>query len=239
MKILAVETSAVAASAALCEDDFLLGEFFTNTRRVHSQTLMPMVQALLQNCTVKPEEIGLYAVAAGPGSFTGVRIGVSAVKGMAMARNTPCAAVSSLEAAACNAASADGLVCAVMDARCGQVYRAVFEAKDGVLRRLTEDEAVSLEILQKELVNYKKNCLLVGDGAKICYNHCRMLAGLRMMPASLLYPRASSVAALAYSQYVKGNTLTASALQPVYLRLPQAERERRERLQAKQKDVMT
>lgn len=236
MKILAIETSASAASAAVCEDLALLGEYFVNTRKVHSQTLMPMVGSLLHNLSISPAEIELYAVAAGPGSFTGVRIGVAAVKGMAMARNTPCIGVSSLEAMAHNLPDYEGMVCCVMDARRDQVYNALFEAKGGMLRRLIPDRAVSVAELRNDLLNYKKNCMIVGDGAELCYNGCRHVPGVRLAPESLRFQKASSVAIVAYEQYmttaksVKVQSFTAEKLLPVYLRPAQAERVRLERM---------
>lgn len=231
MKILAVDSTAVAASAALLEDGKILGEFFINTRQTHSQTLMPMVGSLLSCTGTDIGEIGLFAVSAGPGSFTGVRIGVSCVKGMAMPRQTPCVGVSTLEALAQNLAHLEATVCAVMDARCGQVYNAVFTAKGGKLSRVTQDRALSVEALSKECKNYKKPLFLVGDGAKLCYNTngfqelCAVLP-----PEHLLYQRASGVAQVARKSFLKGATVTPAALAPVYLRLPQAERELKNRL---------
>ena len=137
MRILAIDSSAGAASAAIWEDGSLLGEFFTNTRLTHSQTLMPMIGGVLDCARVPLESIDLFAVSAGPGSFTGVRIGVASIKGLAMAQGKPCAGVSTLEAMARNLAHLEGLVCAVMDARCGQVYNALFLAERGTLTRLT------------------------------------------------------------------------------------------------------
>ena len=128
MKILAVDSSAIPASAAVWEDGRLLGEFYSNTRQTHSQTLLPMVENLLKCTQTALNEIDLFAVSAGPGSFTGVRIGVACVKGLAMPEDKPCAGVSTLEAIAWNLAHLRGTICAVMDARCQQVYNAVFEA---------------------------------------------------------------------------------------------------------------
>jgi tRNA threonylcarbamoyladenosine biosynthesis protein TsaB len=231
MKILAVDSTAVAASAAVLEDGKLLGEFFTNTRRTHSQTLMPMVSGVLESTGSKIGEIGLFAVSAGPGSFTGVRIGISCIKGMAMAQDRPCAGVSALEAMARNLSCLEATVCAVMDARCGQVYNAVFEAGDGKLRRLTPDRALSIEDLSRECEKYPKPLFLVGDGAKLCYNKSgfQKLSAV-LPPEPLLYQRASGVALVAYEAFLQGKTVTPAALAPVYLRLPQAERELKKRL---------
>ena len=235
MKILAIDTTAAAASAALSEDGFLIGEYFTNIKQTHSQTIMPMADSLLKSCGIKLADIGLFAVSAGPGSFTGVRIGVAAVKGLAMPFDTPCAAISSLEALAHNLAAANGVICAVMDARRNQFYNALFEA-DGTNSpvRLTPDRAIAFEELEEEIraiVSSGKNVILVGDGAKICYNGLKEkgLQAIALAPQNLLYARASSVAAIALHQFEAGEAVTAQALLPAYLRLPQAERELKRR----------
>lgn len=232
MRILAIDSSAGAASVAIWEDGKLLGEFFTNTRLTHSQTLMPMVGGVLDCARVPLESIDLFAVSAGPGSFTGVRIGVASVKGLAMAQEKPCAGVSTLAAMAQNLAHLDCLVCAVMDARCGQVYNALFLAKDGKLKRLAEDRALSIEVLAKELETFgrEKSLFLVGDGAKLCYNNERLQAlGAKLPPEPLLYQRAWGVAEAAKEMFEQGKSMTAAALAPVYLRMPQAERELKKR----------
>lgn len=232
MRILAIDSSAISASAAVMQDDKLLGEFFINTRQTHSQTLMPMVESVLK-CTCTPlDSIDLFAVSAGPGSFTGVRIGVACIKGMAMPGQKPCAGVSTLEAIAQNLTMErlDATVCAVMDARCGQVYNALFDTNGGKLQRVTEDRAISIEDLTKECMSIGEKCtkplFLVGDGAKLCYN----TAGFQELhavlpPEHLLYQRASGVAQSAMTLYSLGKTVTPAALAPTYLRLPQAERE--------------
>ncbi|WP_050698418.1 tRNA (adenosine(37)-N6)-threonylcarbamoyltransferase complex dimerization subunit type 1 TsaB [Anaeromassilibacillus senegalensis] len=231
MKILAIDSSASAASAAIVEDGKILGECYTNTRLTHSQTLMPMVQGVLECARVPLESIDLFAVSAGPGSFTGVRIGVASVKGLAMAQEKPCAGVSTLEAMARNLAHLDGIICAVMDARCSQVYNALFEARNGKLNRLTEDRALAIAALAEELQEYgQKPVFLVGDGAKLCYNEEKIKAlGAILPPEPLLYQRAWGVAEAAKDLFQRKETLTAAALAPVYLRLPQAERELKKR----------
>ena len=232
MRILAIDSSAGAASAAIAEDGKLLGEFYTNTRLTHSQTLMPMIGGVLDCARVPLESIDLFAVSAGPGSFTGVRIGVASVKGLAMGQGKPCAGVSTLEAMARNLAHMDCLICAVMDARCGQVYNALFVAKAGKLTRLTEDRAISTAALAAELEEdeLKIPLFLVGDGAKLCYNNENLRAlGAALPPEHLLYQRAWGVAEVAKDQFAQGKALTAAALAPVYLRLPQAERELKKR----------
>ena len=164
MKILSVDTSATAASVALSEEGKLIGETFINTSLTHSQTLIPMVEQLLNNTKTEISDIDAIAVNAGPGSFTGVRIGVAAVKGLAFANNIPCVSVSTLESMAYNFLSTDCIVCAVMDARCSQVYNALFEIKNGVVTRLCDDRALSLDDLKNELLSVDGRIIIAGDG---------------------------------------------------------------------------
>lgn len=172
MKILAIDTSAGPASCAVAEEGRLLASAFQNTRLTHSQTLLPMVESMLRGAALTLEEMDLLAVSAGPGSFTGLRIGMAAVKGMAFPGDKPCAAVSTLAAMARNLEGLplEGLVCPVMDARCQQVYTALFECRDGVVTRQTPDEAISIEELKNRLISVKKSVIMVGDGANLCYN---------------------------------------------------------------------
>jgi universal bacterial protein YeaZ len=231
MRILAIDSSATAASAALVEDGRVLGEFYINTKLTHSQTLMPMVGDVLDCTKTELADVDLFAVSAGPGSFTGIRIGVASVKGLAMAQNKPCVGVSTLEAMALNLEHLEGTVCAVMDARCGQVYNAVFAAHGGGLERLTPDRALSMDDLSKECINYKKPLYLVGDGAKLCYNKGRFQELNAILPPEpLLYQRACGVAKAAAKVYEQDGAVSAAALMPVYLRVPQAERELKKRL---------
>lgn len=231
MKILALESSAVAASAALCEDEELIAQSFQRSGLTHSRTLLPMARDLLDNCGVSLHDVDLIAVAAGPGSFTGLRIGVATAKGLAWAEDKPCCGVSTLEAMAWNVAHVDGVICCAMDARRQQVYNALFEARDGRIFRLTEDRAIAAEAVFAE-ENGKKANLLVGDGAKLCYNVASEM-GLcpRLAPPHLLHQSGWGVARAALEQARRGETTTAEALVPVYLRLSQAERERLERNQ--------
>lgn len=226
MKVLAIDSSAKAASVALVEDEHLLGEFFVNVGLTHSQTLMPMVEDLLRNANVKPSEIDVLAVSVGPGSFTGLRIGISAVKGMALVSDTPCFGVSTLESMAYNFVGENVLVCAVMDARCNQVYNAVFEVCDEKITRLTPDRTISIEDLYSELESFEREVVFVGDGALLCYNKNTGNLNVRLAHESKRFQRASSVAFAALKALAAGKeTLNSEALRPVYLRLPQAERE--------------
>ena len=229
MKILAFESSAVSASVALTEDDKLVAQSFQNCGLTHSRTLLPMAEALLQNCGVTLQDIDAFAVAHGPGSFTGVRIGVATVKGLALGVDKPCIGVSTLEAMAWGARALGGLICCVMDARAGQVYNALFAIEDGVPRRLCEDRAVKLSELGEEIG--RTPYFLVGDGADLCYNSLKeRCPGLCPAPPELRYATGYGVAAAALPLLRAGQTCTPQELDAFYLRRPQAERERLKRL---------
>ena len=232
MRILAFETSAKAASVALLEDGRLIGEYYQNCGQTHSRTLMKMAEDLLENCGVKVGELTAVACASGPGSFTGVRIGVAAAKGLAWGAEKPCIGVSTLEAMAHQAAEFDGLICCAMDARREQVYNALFACEHGIIQRCTEDRAISLEDLEKELKNAEKPKIMVGDGAQLCYNTIgKNLSGCICAPEHLIMQRASGVALAAQALLQTGAEFDGAELVPNYLRLSQAERERNERLQ--------
>ena len=228
MLILALESSAKAASVALMEDESLIAQYSQCCGLTHSRTLLPMVEDMLKNTEKKIADVDLIAVAHGPGSFTGIRIGVSTVKGLAWASDKKCVGVSTLEAMAWHGVSAGGLICPVMDARRSQVYNALFETDgDGRPVRLTEDRAVSLAELAGELKDYECAPLLVGDGAKLTYDYLTNEGiACRMAPANLLYQSAWGVGMAALGREAG----SADDLLPVYLRLSQAERERQERL---------
>ncbi len=227
MKILALETSAKSVSAAVTEDGAVLASAWQNTGLTHSRTLMPMVDAMLKNAGISLPELGLIAVAAGPGSFTGLRIGVSAAKGLAWTLDLPCCAVSTLEAMARNVRHMDATVVCAMDARRNQIYNALFAARGGVLERLTPDRAVGLPELADELKNDEKAKIVVGDGAALCYTY---LEGHGVpcspAPAELVMQNAVGVALTAGEMAARGETVSARDLRPNYLRLSQAERER-------------
>ena len=231
MKILALETSAVTASVAVTEEDKLLAQYFQNSGLTHSATLMPMAAALLENTGLKLEEMDVIAAAVGPGSFTGVRIGVAAAKGLAWPEDKPCAPCSTLESMAWQCAHLDGEVCAVMDARRNQVYNARFLAQDGSLTRLTPDRAVGLDELSAEVKKSGRTQILVGDGTALCYNAFEA-AGIpaKKMPPHLICQTAWGVARAALRLARAGELVPAGRLAPQYHRLSQAERERLERM---------
>ncbi|MDD5952991.1 MAG: tRNA (adenosine(37)-N6)-threonylcarbamoyltransferase complex dimerization subunit type 1 TsaB [Oscillospiraceae bacterium] len=227
MNVLALDASAVSASVCVMEDGHILGDSFVNIKQTHSQTLMVMVQSLLETTGVSLSDIDLFGVSAGPGSFTGVRIGVACVKGMAMAQGKPCAGVSTLAAMAENLRDSDGIVCAVMDARCQQVYNALFRVKQGVITRLSDDRPIAIASLAEECKGFSEPIYLVGDGAALCSRAegFSALPQVRLVSEALRYQRASGVASCAMAMAQQGKTVSAGELSPIYLRLPQAERE--------------
>lgn len=234
MKILAADTSAKVATVAIADESGILAESSVNTglgaRLTHSQALMPMIADLLRNVNLSIGEIDCFAVSAGPGSFTGLRIGIGAVKGLAYGADKPCVGVSTLRALAQNLYGVEGVICAAMDARAGQVYTALFEGRADGLSRLTEDMAITIDELSEKLRTLKKNVFFVGDGAELCYNKLKdELPGCFLAWAGSRYQRASGVAAAAWEKIEAGETVSAAQLSPVYLRLPQAERELRRR----------
>lgn len=232
MKLFALDCAATAASVALFEEGRLLGERFLHVPQTHSVTLLPMAEELLKATGTAPADIGCYAVSCGPGSFTGLRIGIAAVKGLAFPHNTPCIGVSTLEALAYNLLGFEGTAVAVMDARCHQVYTALFSLKDRIITRLTEDAALPLPELSRLLAGREGPHFLVGDGASVTFAALKEEhPGLLFAPAPLLYERASGVgmAALAHPE----DALPPAALLPSYLRpvhaMTLAERQKKER----------
>lgn len=223
MKILSVDSSAKTASVAVTDGTTLLSECFVNAGLTHSRTLMPMVDNALRQADMKIEDIDAFCVNAGPGSFTGIRIGVAAVKGLALASDKPCSGVSTLEAIAYNFIDEDAVVCAAMDARCSQVYAALFKVENGVITRLCDDYAVPICELAEEIRKLDKTVILAGDGAEICYNAMKdSVDNIALSAEFRRYQRAygAALGAIAHNKFADS-----SLLAPVYLRMPQAERE--------------
>jgi len=243
MKILSIDCTATPASCAIIDGKKLVAEFFVNIKLTHSQTLMPMIKQMLESSNSSIADIDGFAIASGPGSFTGVRIGISAVKGLAFADNKPCVGVSSLEAMAFNLKFTDCLICSVMDARRDQLYNANFVAKSGRLLRLCDDRALSIEDLILDIAKitesdeYKNmTVFVVGDGTDIFIEKLKLSVPMAAAaPNQLRYQRASSVAYMAVDLFRSNQTVLPEQLLPVYLRLPQAERELKSKL-SKQKN---
>ncbi len=226
MKIFAVDTSARSASVALVENDVIRGEYFINTMLTHSETLMPMINSLLNSTKITLKDIDCFAVNCGPGSFTGLRIGIAAVKGMAFALDKPCAAVSTLESMAYNIQSDNTIVCAVMDARCNQVYNALFDVSGKQPVRMCEDRALQIDELAAELKKIDSRIVFVGDGAGLCHDRLSSeITNVELASENVRFQRASSAAFCAKKLIDNNKTVAASKLMPVYLRLPQAQRE--------------
>ena len=227
MLMLAFESSAKPASAALVKDGQLLSQYMQCSALTHSRTLLPMAEDMLKNAELRLSDVDLIAVAHGPGSFTGIRIGVSTVKGLAWAAEKPCVGVSTLEAMAWHGLAVGGYICPVMDARRSQVYNALFKIENGRPVRMTEDRPIALEELAKEVTALGAPVFLIGDGAALCFEYFTAHGvPCVMAPDNLRWQDAWGVA-MAAADKTPGN---ADELLPVYLRLSQAERERQERL---------
>lgn len=228
MLILALDSTAVAASVALCDGEKLLANYTINLGNTHSETLLPMVEAVMKAAHISAADIDLFAASAGPGSFTGVRIGAATVKGLAFGKDKPCIGVSTLEALAYNLIGFEGIACPVMNARRSQVYTALFEVSGGTLTRLTPDRAISIAELEEELLTLNKPVYLSGDGYEITRTGFSRFTP-KDTPAILIPQNGYSVAMCARKQYEAGVRTTDIELSPVYLRLSQAERERAEK----------
>ena len=231
MKILAFDGTAKAATVAVTEDERLLGYYTIDNGLTQSELLLPMAENLLKSLNLNFSDIELYATSVGPGSFTGVRIGVSLIKGLAFGRDIPCAGVSTLEALAENLLPLKGIIVPAMDARRGQVYSATFRCDGEKLTRLTEDRAIALSDLAEELRQYEGECIYIsGDGYGVA-KKALSAAGIELTetPDLLILQNAVSVAKVGYRMHTEGKTVKDIELSPVYLRMPQAERERLER----------
>ncbi|MDE7360800.1 MAG: tRNA (adenosine(37)-N6)-threonylcarbamoyltransferase complex dimerization subunit type 1 TsaB [Oscillospiraceae bacterium] len=218
--ILGIDSSAITAGCALYEDGKIVAEQFLNTRHTHSETLLPMVKSMLDSAKITLSEVDRIAVTTGPGSFTGLRIGISCVKGMCCGADLPCVPVSTLEAIAYNFVRIDGIICACMDARCKQVYNALFRSENGVITRVCEDRAISAAALTEELSALDGRIILAGDGAELMHEFTD--GKYELAPIALRFQRGSGVCLAAENK----PDIAPAALMPSYLRLPQAERER-------------
>ena len=227
MKILGVESSATAASCAVLEDGKIIAQSFSNTGLTHSQTLMPMIESTLKNASTSLRDINFIAVSNGPGSFTGVRIGVSAVKGIAQPADIPCVEISTLEAIAKPLENTGCYAVSVMDARCNQVYTAQFDCTNGFVRK-SDDEAITIDELSEKLKLINKPIVLIGDGTQVAFNKMKdIFDNIYTASPSIRYQSAASVCLIAFEKIEKGEEIGVKAhnVLPNYLRLSQAERE--------------
>ncbi len=236
MLILALDSTALAASVALCEDEKLIAEFTIHTGHTHSETLLPMVEQVLTITGYTVDDVDLFACTAGPGSFTGVRIGAATVKGIAFGREKPCVGVSTLESLAHNALPAEGILCPAMNARREQVYNALFSSDGTVLERLCDDRPLAITELGAELSETypDRPIFLSGDGAQLVYDALAATLGerLHMLPERLIHQSGYNTAQIALRMYRDGSYTTDASLVPVYLRPSQAERMREEKLKS-------
>lgn len=234
MLILALDSTAQVGSVALCEDEKLIAEYTINTGHTHSETLLPMVESVLKIAGYTVNDVDLFVCTAGPGSFTGVRIGAATVKGIAFGKNQPCIGVSTLEALALNGVALDGILCPSMNARRQQVYNALFASDGTSLTRLCEDRALAITELGEELATKCPDLpvYLMGDGAKLVYDALSESLGERlvMLPERLIHQSGYNTAIAGLRLYRDGVRTTDFELAPVYLRPSQAERMRMEKL---------
>ncbi len=231
MKILGIDSSAKSASVAVTEDGKILSSFFINTGLTHSQTLMPMIDNALKCADITLADIGLVAINKGPGSFTGVRIGVAAVKGLCDTAHIKCCGVSTLQSMAYNLLPFNCIACAVMDARCNQVYTAFFKIENGKVLRITDDMALSVDELGHRLNEYDLPVILVGDGAELCFKILN--TDVENLSLSFEAYRYQNAVGVCFAAENSCDYISSDKLIPEYLRLPQAERELKNKLNNK------
>lgn len=228
MLIFSIDTCSMSSSAALLNDEKMLAQFSINHKKTHSERIMPQVEDMLKAADISIDDIDLFAAAVGPGSFTGVRIGVATAKALAQVKKKPCVAVSALEALAKGLITFNGIISPILDARRNQVYNAVFECKGGELKRLCSDRALPLSDLLSELKSTDKNIMFTGDGVPVFKSFITDALGEKAFfaPLPLMFNQAANVAMVALEKAEKGETVTYDALIPEYVRLSQAEQEK-------------
>lgn len=232
MKILGIDSSGMVASVALADDDVMVAEYSVNYKKTHSQTLLPMLDEIIKMTEQNLQEIDAIAVAAGPGSFTGLRIGTATVKGLALALDKPIISVPTCHALAFNLWGTDKIICPIMDARRNQVYTAIYEFVDGEITVISDQVAMDIHELLEKLNAYGREVIFTGDGVPVFKDVIKenMQCGFEIAPAHMNRQRASAVATLGMIYYKQGKTESADEHRPVYLRKSQAEREREEKL---------
>lgn len=235
MLIFGIDTCCMAATAALCDERVLIAQTVINRNKTHSQIMLPQIEQMFGLAELDPKEVDAYAAAVGPGSFTGVRIGVATAKAMAQAAAKPCIEVSTLEALAYSSQLFDGIAAPILDARRQQVYNALFECGKGGMKRLCEDRALALEELLAELKETKRDIIFMGDGTLVFEREIRDALGGRayFAPNSLKMNLAGAVAEIGVERFKRGETVPYGSLVPKYVRLSQAEQEREKSLNGK------
>lgn len=231
MKILAIDSSGLVASVAIVTEEDVIAEYTFNYKKTHSLTLMPMIEEMVQRLELDLSEIDAIAIAAGPGSFTGLRIGASTAKGLAFALKKPIIGISTVEALGYNLYHTDGLICPIMDARRDQVYTGVYEFVAEEYRTIIAEEAIEVATLAEQLNELGRSVIFLGDGVSV---YKEKLAGLLEVPHSfapthLSKQRAGAVGTLGIEYYKQDKYVDGKDFEPIYLRLSQAERERNER----------
>ena len=227
MNILALDSSAAVASVAILSDNTVLGEYFLDNGNTHSETILPMTESLLSRLSMTVDDIDLFAVSIGPGSFTGLRIGVATIKGLSFGKNKPCVGISTLEALAYNLEGFSGILCPVMDARRNQVFTALFRSDGKKIERLSPDCAMDLSELNEKLSAFSEPIYLSGDGYALAKE--ALTVKTEKTPERLIPQSAVSVARQAIREWNAGHATNEASLAPVYLRLSKAERERAEK----------
>lgn len=238
MRILALDSSGLVASVAVVDSsesgEELIAEYTVNYKKTHSQTLLPMLDEVSKMIELDLSTVDAIAVAAGPGSFTGLRIGSATAKGLGLALNKPLIHIPTLEGLAYNLCGSSDVVCPIMDARRGQVYTGIYRFEDDKLIVLEDQMAISIEELGEKLKKYDNKIVFLGDGVPVFKERLTDAImkdrEIAFAPANVNRQRAASVGALAIRYYEAGKIETAAEHQPDYLRVSQAERERKERL---------
>jgi tRNA threonylcarbamoyladenosine biosynthesis protein TsaB len=229
---LSVDSSSKTVSVAVNNDEETLVEIFLNTGLVHGRTLVPVIESAILYSGLSMKDIDLFSVASGPGSFTGIRIGMSAVKGMMFALNKPCVSISSLEALAFNVVNVcDGIICPCSDFRRGNLYNSIFKSDGANIIRLTEDRNISADNLLKELKNYNEKIYFVGDNEQLCHNlwiNNSPLMNFYIFKSPFCHIKASNLGLLTYKKYSENNKIASDEVYPTYLSLSQAEKQRLE-----------
>ena len=227
MLIFGIDTCCMAATAAIVDENVLVAETVINRKKTHSELMMPQIENMFKMAEISPSEVDVFAAAVGPGSFTGVRIGVATAKAMAEGLDKPCVAVSTLEALAHSSKFFDGIAAPILDARRDQVYNALFECGASGLARLTEDRALGLEELLEELKDLGKNVIFMGDGCLVFKEKIKEVLGGKAFfaPKITAMNLGGAVAELGALKYKEEGGIHYSSLVPSYVRLSQAERD--------------